>query len=179
MSSAPLPFDPFTLLGLPRRYDLHRRAIEAAHLRRLAVLHPDRVADPLRQAQAQQESAALNDARTILLDAERRADALLALLGGPAREADRSLPEGYLMEVMALRERLERGQSGEAPEIMQAIEEEVRDRRARHRAEASRLFDIALGAEDPAGQNPAVLRRIRLELNAWRYIERLRGALRE
>ena len=52
--------DPFTLLGLPRTFDVDLRALQAAYLHRSATLHPDRLQDPLLQVDAQRQAAALN-----------------------------------------------------------------------------------------------------------------------
>lgn len=165
--------DPFALLGLERRHDLDRRTIETAHLRRVALLHPDRIADPIRREELQHEVAALNEARELLLDHERRSDRLLTLLGGPSREEDRTLPEGFLVEIMELQEALESALAGSDAAARSAVEGETLERRRRHREQVASLFN-AWGAEP----DPALLRRIRLELNAWRYIERLREALK-
>jgi len=165
-------FDPWVILGLPRVYELERSWIERHHLRRVANLHPDRIGDPVRREEASRTVAILNEARDLLLDDERRADCLLALLGGPSKESDRSLPEGFLLEIMGLRESLEEAAASGDPQRRAAVEAEASQRRAAHRAAVATLF-----AEACAGSDPAVLRRIRLELNAWRYIERLREAL--
>lgn len=168
--------DPFAALGLPRRYDLERKAVELAHLRKLALLHPDRIADPVAREQAGHQMAAMNEAKTILLDDERRADALLRLLGGAAKESDRSLPEGFLVEIMDLRERMESAMAGGDPAAREEFEELAEGRRAVHRAAVAELFATILGEE--AGDAEDAKRRIRLELNAWRYVERMREALR-
>ena len=164
--------DPWTLLGLARSYAVAPATVQVAHLRRLAALHPDRIADPVRREEAARDVAALNEARDVLLDDERRADRLLALLGGPSKESDRSLPDGYLLEVMELREALEEAAASGDPATRAAVEAQATERRRAHLAEVSRLFAEALPTPDEE-----TLRRIRLELNAWRYVERLRQAL--
>ena len=98
--------DPFELLGLERRFDIDRRALQAAYLKRSAQLHPDRFPEAADQAEAAGRAARLNTARDMLADDERRADVLLRLLGGPAREEDKSLPDGFLMDIMEARQEI-------------------------------------------------------------------------
>lgn len=165
--------DPFTLLGLPRAFDIDQRALQAAYLRRAAALHPDRVggdgaADPIAQAEAQRTSAALNDARTVLADDEQRANLLLSLLGGPAKEQDKSLPDNFLIDMMDVRQEMESALASEDLLERERMEAWARDRRAQH-VDSVRSGFAAMG-EHPS---PAALANIRRELNAWRYIERM------
>jgi len=86
---------------------------------------------------------------------------LLLRLGGPAREEEKGLPDGFLMEIMALREGLEAAQaSGEG---VGEYREKAEAERARRMERVRELF----GEEDPN------LRSVRIELNAWRYLERM------
>lgn len=150
--------DPFDTLGLEARFDLSRAEIERAYLSRVASAHPDRGND------VPSTAADLNKARQTLLDAERRAGALLARLGGPSSSADTSLPDGFLMEIMEVRTAIEESLAGEAGEDWEAWADE---RRAGHIARIGAMFERALAGDS------GVLSEIRRELNAWRYIERL------
>jgi molecular chaperone HscB len=159
--------DPFALLDLPRSFAVDVEALEAAYRRRAAALHPDRHSDPIAQADATEETARLNDARAVLLDDEQRANLLLSLHGGPAREADKTLPDGFLMEMMERREAMEAVlASGDAAE-RDALERWAAGERDRYKASVARHFE-SLAVDDPAA-----LAAIRRELNAWRYIERM------
>jgi molecular chaperone HscB len=160
--------DPFSLLGLPRRYDLDRSVIDAAYLRAVSALHPDRIADPVERAEAAGRAAEVNDARALLVDDEQRANALLGLLGGPGREEDKSLPDGFLMEIMEVRQELEAAIASADDAERERFERWADDERVRYRAEVTERF--AAAASDP---DPAVLAAIRTRLNAWRYIERM------
>lgn len=150
--------DPFEVLGLSPRFDLDVREIERAYLRKAAVLHPDAAGD------AHAEGAAdLNRARAALSNSERRAEVLLRRLGGPDKEHDKSLPTGFLMEILETREQVE--------ETLAAGDEAGRarwrawglERRAEYEHRAGELFRAS----------PPALAEIRKTLNAWRYIERL------
>lgn len=170
MAAAPLD-DPFALLGLPRGFVLDREQLQRAYLRRSAGLHPDRVADPLLQAEAARESARLNAARATLADDEQRANALLTLLGGPSKESDKALPDGFLVQMMEARQDMEAAlSSGDAAERAR-IERWAAEQRQDYVSTVASLFGKI--AMDGASSSPAHLAEIRRQLNAWRYIERM------
>jgi len=155
--------DPFAALGLEPRFDLTDAEIEAAYLARVATVHPD--AAPAGIAPA--DPAALNDARAALLDAERRANAMLAHLGGPGPSDDKSLPDGFLMEMMETRGEIEDAiaSGGDAERTKwEAWADEQR---------AGFVQDVTARFASADGSQPQTLADIRTRLNAWRYIERL------
>lgn len=163
--------DPFDLLGVPARFDLSSAALQRAWLARTAALHPDRVGG---DAEAAGALARLNRAKVILENPEERANALLARLGGPAKEADKSLPDGFLVEILETREEIEAAvASGDAAEREKWNDWAERERE-RYTREVGELF---ARAGEPA--KPDVLKEIRVTLNAWRYIERLIEQLHE
>lgn len=163
--------DPFAVLGLARRFDLDESEIERAFLARLGGVHPD-----LAGEDASLDAAVLTEARATLADPERRAVALLAVLGGPSASQDRSLPDGFLMEMMELRETVEAelgetadaepGAGGDARARWGAFAEA---RRSEHQRRVASLFEATAASNN----RPELLSRVRLELNAWRYTERL------
>ena len=159
--------DPFETLGLPCRFDLDSGLVRRAWLQASAALHPDRAGgDPLEEAGIARRSAFLNSARRTLDDPERRAEALLRLLGGQAKEEDKSLPDGFLMEMMSVREELEAaaGDPGRLDEL---------ERWAN--AQRAGFIDRVGGQFAKCADSPdaGVMASIRMELNAWRYIERM------
>ncbi|MBX3390056.1 MAG: DnaJ domain-containing protein [Phycisphaeraceae bacterium] len=155
---------PFEILGLPRTFDLDEGAIRRAYLARVAALHPD-----LAEAEdAQAESAELNRARDVLVDPESRANLLLSLLGGPPKEADKSLPPAFLMEIMETREAIESSlASGDEAERKRWSDWGLKER-SKYVGQVKGQF-AGLGASP----DPGALRELRKTLNAWRYIERL------
>lgn len=162
--------DPFDILGLAARFDLAGDEIERAYLRRAASAHPD-----VGGAQSDEEGSwggdgmsALNAAREALRDPERRANALLARLGGPTAQEERSLPAGYLMEVMETRERVESILREGGAGAREGVAKEAREARSAHERAVAALF-ASLG-DPPEFER---LREIRVRLNAWRYVERL------
>lgn len=153
--------NPFALLDLPLRYHIDEDQLERIWLKRSATLHPDRVGD---DPEAASSLARINRARATLADPEARANALLVALGGPAKEQDKSLPDGFLLEMFEVREE---HASGDA-ESRVRIESWASERRAEHERRVGEMFDAL---DDPPATE--ALGAIRLELNAWRYIERM------
>ncbi|MBX3404469.1 MAG: hypothetical protein KF699_13745 [Phycisphaeraceae bacterium] len=175
-----MAFDPFAILGLPRRFDLDPMQVQRAYLARAAMAHPDLLpgggggdVGPGSGSSAMDPSA-LNRAKSVLDDPEQRADALLLLLGGPPREADRSLPDGFLVEIMDIRERLDAAVASRDTAVAAELEAWAAQRRAGHIRAAAELFGAL-----PRPPSADALRAIRRELNAWRYIERMLEQVRD
>ena len=161
--------DPFDVLGLARRFDVDESELHRRFIERSAQCHPDRFSDPLEQAEAAERSAAVNEAYRLLRDPASRADVLVVLLGGPAKEEDKSLPPDLLMQMMEVREEMEEAvESGDQETL-----ERLRDWAAAQRQ--ARLAAVAEGCEAAVGTdcNLDELKRVRLELNALRYFERM------
>ncbi len=161
-------FDPFAVLGLERHYAIDRPRLQRAYLSEAAKWHPDRFADPIERRQAEQRSAEVNRAREILEDDEQRAEALLALLGGPGKSDDKSLPDGFLMDILEVRQQLEAAMESGDAQGKREVEQWADGQRGQYRRRVGELFD-----EAGPGRGSEALRAIRHELNAWRYIERL------
>ncbi|MFA6045106.1 MAG: DnaJ domain-containing protein [Phycisphaerales bacterium] len=154
----------FEILGLPPAFDVEPARIERAYLRQVASLHPDSSdGDDGDDAKA----AALNKARATLLNPERRAQELLAVLGGTPGVAPGALPGGFLMSIMETREEVEAAlASGDAAARAKWLAWATTERAA-YIASAAGLFSKA--AADPSASR----QQLRETLNAWRYIERL------
>lgn len=166
-----MPLDPFDTLGLPPTFGLTSGAIERAYLRASARLHPDLAGAGVdTQARAEGDASDLNAAAATLRDPESRAIALLARLGGPSKEQDRSLPEGFLQDILDTRMQIE--ESRHDPAARSKWESWASAQRREYSARCASLFERAL--PNPGGSpDAACLAEIRRTLNAWRYIERL------
>lgn len=160
--------DPFSLLGLPRLFDISLEAIHSAHLTRVASTHPDLAPHSQTPDEDADPVAALNHAKRILENPELRANALLALLGGPTKESDRSLPPGFLMDIMETREAIEAAVHSKDPTALRHWRDWADTQRSEHKGAVSVLFRSL-----PQHPSAANLGSIRTRLNAWRYIERL------
>jgi molecular chaperone HscB len=166
--------DAFDRLGLPAKFDLTADEVERAHLGRMMLAHPDLAgeADPFGppigaglEEDETTESAALNEAKETLLNPERRADVLVLRLGGPSRLGEKGLPPGFLVEFMESREAIDA--------VLQGADEAGKTRwRLWAAAERSKFVDRVSGLFRRGGSGEASLREIRVQLNAWRYIER-------
>ena len=141
--------------------DLTQEEIELAALEQAALLHPDGEGD----AETEAALAMVNEARAVLANPETRAIALLEALGGPSASEDRTLPDGFLMEMMSTREAIDEAiAKKDSAEVARWVAW-GKDARARHVERVSGLLK---------GDATAVeLKQARKELNAWRYIERL------
>ncbi|MCW5754482.1 MAG: hypothetical protein KIT24_07240 [Phycisphaeraceae bacterium] len=162
-----MPEDAFDILGLEPAFDLDPARIERAFLTRAAQTHPDLVGDDDRAAAL---AARLTDARRQLDNLETRANLLLARLGGPGKDQDKSLPSGFLVEIMDLRERVECAlDSGDPDARRKELDAALAQRQDYHH----RIRDLFILATPNRGGDAPLLRQIRTQLNAWRYIERL------
>ena len=101
--------DAFERLGLPRRFSVDLAALEQAYLTQSRAVHPDfhTLGTGGERAASEAASAAVNEAYTTLKDPFRRAEHLLALLGGPSAADLKEIPPAFLMEMMDLREEIE------------------------------------------------------------------------
>ncbi len=152
--------DPFAALNLAARFDLESAQIERAYLARVAGVHPD-LGD-----QGDEAAAKLNLARQTLLNPELRALALLALHG--FTDQDKSLPNGFLMEIMDVRMELEEAFAEGNSEQIAHWQRWADDRRKEWIDTISGLFRRLAGPGDAE-----ILSEIKRSLNAWRYIERM------
>lgn len=103
--------------------------------------------------------------------AELRADALLGLLSGASKEADRTLPPMFLQEMMELRETIEEDLASDREAAMAKWVAWAAERRREHERSVGELFQRIAMQEGSA--RAATLKAIRVELNMWRYAERL------
>jgi molecular chaperone HscB len=148
--------DAFERLGLPRRFSVNPVELERHYLERSRETHPDFASGD------EDASAALNEAYATLRDPFRRAEHLLALLGGPSAKDDKSLPPAFLMEMLELREEIEAAKA--SPADAARIEADLVNRTEALAGSLEKLFDKS----DTAA--------IRKELNCVRYLS---GLLRD
>ena len=160
--------DPFSLFGVEPRFDLDPADIRMRVVRTSARLHPDRASDPIEAEELSRQLAAFNAAARVLQDEQQRAEALLQVLGGAAPAEDRSLPDGFLQEMLETRMELEDVvRRGDAPALVQ-LERWAQEKRTQHINRVGSLFGTS-----PTSASKDDLLAIRHELNIWRYIERM------
>lgn len=162
--------DHYERLGLPRRFSIDPATLEAAYLDRSRAVHPDfhHSGSGGEQAASEAATAAVNEAYSTLKDPFRRAEHLLTLLGGPTTTEVKDIPPAFLMELMELREEIERADAAG---------------KAKHEADARKRLEATFTALvplfDKAELNPAVRTAIRKELNAAKYLKGLLRDLRD
>ncbi|MCU0705594.1 MAG: Fe-S protein assembly co-chaperone HscB [Fimbriiglobus sp.] len=154
--------DCFERLGLPRRFSLDLTALETAFLDRSRAVHPDfhHSGSQGEQAAAEALTAAVNEAYTTLKDPFRRAEHLLTLLGGPSAAEVKEIPPAFLMEMMDLREEIERADAAG---------------KLKYEKAARQRLDVLFNGLVPLFDRGDLI-GIRKELNAAKY---LRGILRD
>lgn len=181
--------DPFDVLGIPARFDLSDRDLHRAWLTKSRSLHADAAPPDIRSpvraprdlrgapfaasvaptekpdADTLRAAAEVNRARAELADPVRRAEALLARLD-PGAAPDKSLPDGFLMELLEAREGLEEATTAKDHAGIRRWHDWASDRGAEYFETTKRLF-----SEHPA--NPDALKEIRRTLNAWRSLARM------
>ncbi len=157
------PTDPFALLGVSAEFPVDEARLRQAWLKATALNHPDRAADP---AAAHRTLSAVNEAYRTLSDPERAANALLARLGGPSPDQAKALPDGFLMEMLEVRDELEEAKASKDPAKIAKLEAWANEQRGMWIERVSEQFEAY-------GEHSDQRDAIRESLNAWRYIERL------
>jgi molecular chaperone HscB len=163
----PTSADAFAALKLPRRFDLTHPQISRAYLAASRTWQHQSIDPDL----THQALAVINQAKLTLLNPEARANHLLHLLGGPSASRDRSLPPGFLMQIMEQREALQAAQASADREQVEAFTTWASAQRQANVQQVAPLF-AALSSVN-SKPDPAALAHIRQILNAWRYIERM------
>jgi molecular chaperone HscB len=161
--------DPFTVLGVPRRFRLDLRDVEQRYRDLSRALHPDKhaQASPAERRLAAEKSAEANEALRKLKDPQSRAAALLAAVGRTLEENTRAEPE-LLTKMLELREQLEEtravreGREESVAKLRGDVEREV------HAAEQA-IADAFDGAREPASD---AIDRAFASLVALRYLYR-------
>ncbi|MGO9835424.1 MAG: Fe-S protein assembly co-chaperone HscB [Polyangiaceae bacterium] len=134
--------DPFSILGIPRRFDVDLSVVEKTHRELSRTLHPDRYvgAGASERRAALAKAVEVNEAWRVVRDPIRRAEALLGLSGVQVGETvePKADPE-FLMEMLEQREAL--AEARQARDLMavrrMAVVVEGRSRDVEH--------DLALG----------------------------------
>lgn len=130
----PVTPDPYALLGLERRWHLAPAAVEEVWRALARKVHPDRFAgrSAVERRMALQWTAAINDARRVLKDDDRRAWYLATGSAAPREGGGPKLDPEFLQEMFEWRE-LEEEHPG-------ALREQAQTREAQIRGELESIF---------------------------------------
>jgi molecular chaperone HscB len=123
--------DPFSTLGVDRRFDLDLLALEKTHRELSRALHPDKfvAAAPSERRAALEKAVVVNESWRTLRDPIRRAEALFALAGIAVGEKSEPKPSAeFLMEVMERREELAEARANRDMAAAHRMAEQIRAR---------------------------------------------------
>jgi molecular chaperone HscB len=173
------PPSPFETLGLAPAYALDLSAARRRLLALSRAAHPDFHANANEETRqrAEDNTAALNAAFRILSDDARRAAWLVRSLGGPGEDEERAMPAAFLHEVLEWNEAIETARGAEPDSPARAEIDPLATRLESERSESMRRIASALDPL-PATGSP-LLRDVRKELNAVRYLDRALREIRE
>ena len=175
LQPTPSPVDPFAALGLEMGQTVDPEALRKLLLTLQRRMHPDFFGDAPEEvrALAERNTAELNAAHRVLADDFRRADLLVARLGGPDEESERQMPAEFLMEVLEWNETLEAARDAGSDERLDSLESELRGRRG---ATMEQIEGALTPLPEPGSSG---LTDIRRALNAVRYLDRTLHTLTE
>jgi len=160
---------PFELLGLAPRYIVDAADVKRRALRLGRLLHPDYfgAADEATRALAERNTARLNRARALLLDASARGDWLVRWLGGPRENEQRQLPKAFFMQVLEWNEELERARASSARDHarLASLRKDLDAQRA------AALAALARALEPLPQPGAPELREARAQLSVLRYLD--------
>ena len=138
----------FAVLGVPESYDLSSEELDKKFRELSLRLHPDRFAKapPAERVAALSRSSALNDAYRTLKSPVGRAEHLLELAGIPIGEGEH-VDQGFLMEILELREELAQAKAGGDAAKLAALGAAITARRDEALARLPVLFNEGRHAE--------------------------------
>ena len=156
----------FAVLGLPRGFELEARQLDERFRTLSRKLHPDRFARATARERrfSLEQTTLLNDAYRTLQDPARRAEHLLELRGVRPL-SDTAMPEEFLEEAMADREKLLEAKMEGGKDGVEQLSAGIRKKRD------AALEEIASVLRDASPQ-PAALSRVSELLARLRYYAR-------
>jgi len=152
--------------------------VESLYLARSRELHPDfhQLASASEQRASLELTSVLNEAFATLRDPFKRAEALLALEGGPTAAQHKEMSPVFLEEMLELRMHIEELREGGDPAALSAMERELQQRRSRIIEDiAGRFAQVEMLAVSDAKRRGLFV-EVRQLLNAAKYIQ---GQLRD
>ncbi|RPI61381.1 MAG: Fe-S protein assembly co-chaperone HscB [Planctomycetaceae bacterium] len=175
LSPSGLMTDYFTLLGLPRHYDLDEDDLRQKFFALNRHAHPDQHGgeSPEVQQLSLALSAAINDAYRTLKDPASRGAYLLELLGGQSSAGDKSVPENLLNTVMMMQEELVDAKSAGDAAAVARIRETMTNQHDGLLRRVATLFSQIEDASACQAIRSDLLSEIRKQLNAISYVKKL------
>ena len=167
--------DYFTLLGVPRQFDLDANELRRRFFALSQHAHPDFHSGESTEVQqlSLQMSAAINDAYRTLCDAPSRAEYLLELLGGKSSANDKSVPDGFLATMMMMQEELADAKSAGNAAELKRLADVLSTQQEGLMNRVRTLFAEHQEAVACNAMRSDVLAEIRKQLNAVSYVRKL------
>ena len=175
------PTDYFQLLGVERRYQQDENELRTKYLALNRHSHPDfhtGDSEAVREL-SMQISSALNNAYRTLQEPVGRAEYLVELLGGRSSAQEKSVPEGFLDEVLALREEVESAELEDDAPKLASLRKALTHRLAVMTEGLGELFSEFDGTVPCEATRMDTLGRIRRQLNAISYVRRLLSQMKK
>lgn len=162
---------PWALLGLEPCWRVDAGELQKRLVRLSRLMHPDFFAAAPQAARdlAGRNSARLNDAYATLLDPARRTEWILADRGAPSAQAERTMPQSFLMQVLEWNESLDAARETQGAARTSALQSLLTELSPQREALLVRLGSLLEPL--PAPGSPALL-AARRELNALAYLDR-------
>jgi molecular chaperone HscB len=171
--------DHYTLLGLPRKFDVDAEQLQRRYIALSRHAHPDfhdGESDDVQELHLR-VSAAVNDAYRTLRDPVSRASYLLGLLGGRSSADDRSVPPGFLETTMMMQEEVAEAAASGDEKAKRRLGEVLR---TQHDGLLRRLEELFAEHQEGLGceaVRSGLLHEIRSQLNAISYVRKLQSQL--
>ena len=140
-----LPFDPFELFGLSRKFAMDLPQLETLYYELQKRVHPDRFvnASDVEKRVAQQWATRVNEAYTHLTDPLKRACVLCELAGVKVdAERGRGIPESFLLAQLERREMIENAREKEDQVQLQRIKAQIEHEKTKLLAEIAEALDL-------------------------------------
>jgi DnaJ-domain-containing protein 1 len=167
---------PFEVFGREVAFALDQKAHKKRLLQLTRLCHPDHHGGSA-ATRAESHTSLLNHAYEKLADEFLRADLLIALSGGPAEAADRSMPPEFLLEVLEWNEHFDEVEATPAGsserEALALMAGDLKQRRA------AVIGSVGAGLTPLPPHGDPILSSLRRELNAARYLTRALWRIRE
>lgn len=175
LNPAATMMDHFSLLGLPRTYDLDPDELRRKYLALSRHAHPDYHVGESGEVQTLhlQVSAALNEAYRTLKDPASRASSLLELMGGKSLAEDKSVPEGFLETMMMMQEEVNEAREDDDRAELDRLRGVLRDQRDGLVRRVSELFGQYRQALTCNAVTNDLLDELRKKVNAISYVTKL------
>jgi molecular chaperone HscB len=140
-----LSSDHFALFGLPRRFEIDERALEARYHELQSAVHPDRHAHRAERERrlSMQWATRINEGYRLLRSSLSRARYLLELEGiDVGAENNTAMPADFLMQQMEWREALDEARGARDVDALDALARNLRQARRDAEALLARQLDV-------------------------------------